>query len=176
MFGTAEYHQAKYIGRIINENKPMKYMLDSYLLFISQLSLISSHVLANYDVESLLTNIPLQETIEDVCKHVCQQNDPPKYPNEIFRMLLEIATGGYFLNKCKLYCQIVLPNWWYSNRKSLRINIGFFLAQLENQFMYTNLDFLLAHYCRYVDDIFCVFDSLENVNNFFFSSAINIQI
>ena len=27
------------------------------------------------------------------------------------------------------------------------------LAQLENQFMNTNLDFLPAHYCIYVDDM-----------------------
>ena len=31
--------------------------------------------------------------------------------------------------------------------------------------MTTNFDPLLAHYCRYVDDIFCVFDCLENVFN-----------
>ena len=33
--------------------------------------------------------------------------------------------------------------------------------------MNTNLDFLPSHYCRHVDEIFCVFDCLENVNKFF---------
>ena len=42
--------------------------------------------------------------------------------------------------------------------------------------MYTNLDFLPAHYCRYVDDIFCVFDCLENLKKKIISSAITIQM
>ena len=109
MLETAEYHLAKYLVSIINENIPNEYMLDSNASFIPQLSQFSfksSHVLVGYDVESLFTNIPLQETIENVCKHVYQQNDPLKYPIEIFRKSLQIETGGYFLNKGKLYCQI----------------------------------------------------------------------
>ena len=70
MLGTAEYHLAKYLVSIINENMLNTYMLDSNVSFISQLnqfSFKSSHVLVSYDVESLFTNIPLQETIENVC-------------------------------------------------------------------------------------------------------------
>ena len=54
-------------------------MLHSNVAFIfklNQFSFIPSHVLANYDVESLFTNIPLQETIENICRHAYQQNDP----------------------------------------------------------------------------------------------------
>ena len=32
--------------------------------------------------------------------------------------------------------------------------------------MTNNLDFLPAHYCRYVDDIYCVFGCLENLTKF----------
>ena len=85
MLGTAEYHLAKYLVSIINKNMPNNYMLDSKFSFISQLNQItfkSTHVFPSYDVESLLTNIPLQETIENDCKHVYKQN-PPKYSIEI---------------------------------------------------------------------------------------------
>ena len=71
-------------------------MLDCNVSFICQLNefrFTPSHVLVCYDVESLFTNIPLQETVENVCKHVYQQNDPLRYPIEIFRKLLQIATG-----------------------------------------------------------------------------------
>ena len=82
MLGTAEYHLAIYLVSIINENMLDKYMLDSNVSFISQLkqfSFKSSYVLVGYDVESLFTNIPLLETIEDVCKHVYQQSILFKY-------------------------------------------------------------------------------------------------
>ena len=82
MLGTAEYHLAKYLVSIMNENMPNRYMLDSNVSINCQLfqfSFIPSHVLVSYDVESLFTNIPLQETIVNVCKHVYQQNILLKY-------------------------------------------------------------------------------------------------
>ena len=102
LLGLAEYHLAKYLGSIINGNMPNRYMFDSNVSFISQLyqfSFIPSHVLVSYGVESLFMNITLQETIENVCKHVYKHFYPPKYPIEIFRMLLQIVTGGYFKKK-----------------------------------------------------------------------------
>ena len=43
---------------------------------------------------------------------------------------------------------------------------NFFLAHLENQFMGQQDVFMPVHYSRYVDDIFCVFNSLEYVKMF----------
>ena len=68
----------------------------SFICQINQLVFILSHVLVSYYAESFFTKIPLQETIENVCKNVYQQTDPPKYPIEIFRKLLQLPTGGYF--------------------------------------------------------------------------------
>ena len=87
----------------------------------------------------------------------------------IFRKLLQVATGGCFLDKGKLYCQIDGVTMGSPLGPSLAKKI--FVAQLENQFMNTNLDFLPSHYCRYVDDIICLFSSLENVTKFFISST-----
>ena len=53
---------------------------------------------------------------------------------------------------------------------------NFYLAKLENKYMNTNL-ILPAHYCKYVDDIFCAFDCLENASKFVcFSLTLYIQI
>ena len=41
--------------------------------------------------------------------------------------------------------------------------LAIFVAHLENQFMAQQDVFMPVHYCRYVDDIFSVFDSLEYV-------------
>ena len=141
MLGTPKYHLAKYLVSISNENMPKRYMLVSNVSFIYQLNqfrVMASHVLVNYDVKSLFTNIPLQETIENVCKYVYYQNDLPRYPIEIFRRLLQIATGGHFLDKGKLYCQLDGVTMGSPLGPTLA---NFFLAQFENQFMNTNLDF-----------------------------------
>ena len=72
MLGIEEYHLAKYLVIIINENMPNRYMFDSnasFICLLCQFRFIPSHVLDGYDVESLFTNIPLKKPIENVCKH-----------------------------------------------------------------------------------------------------------
>ena len=109
MIRTAEYNLAKYILKIINDAMPTTYMLNPAGSFVNQISSFDfqpSHVLVSYDVVSLFTNIPLNETIDIICNYVYQQHSPPKYFKEAFKKLHQIATGGYFLHRGKLYCQI----------------------------------------------------------------------
>ena len=79
-------------------------------------------------------------------------------------MLQQIATGWCFSHRGNVYCQI--------DGVAMGSPVGptldnFFLAQLESQVINTNLYFLPANYCGYVDDIFCAFDCLENTYKFF---------
>ena len=166
MIKTAEYNLAKYLVKIINDVMPTTYMLSSTRSFVNQISsfdFLPSHVLVSYDVVSLFTNIPLNETIDIVCNYVYQQHSPPKYSKETFKKLLQIATGGYFLHRGKLYCQIDGVTMGSPLGPTLA---NFFLAHLENQFMGQQDVFMPVHYSRYVDDIFCVFNSLEYVKMF----------
>ena len=71
-----------------------------------------------------------------------------------FKKLLEIAAGGYFLYRNKLYCQIDGVTMGSPLGPTLA---NFFLAHFENIFMSENLEFLPEKYVRYVDDVFCVF-------------------
>ena len=166
MIKTAEYNLAKYLVKIINDVMPTTYMLSSTRSFVNQISsfdFLPSHVLVSYDVVSLFTNIPLNETIDIVCNYVYQQHSPPKYSKETFKKLLQIATGGYFIHRGKLYCQIDVVTMESPLGPTLA---NFFLAHLENQFMGQQDVFMPVHYSRYVDDIFCVFNSLEYVKMF----------
>ena len=118
---------------MINDVMPTTYMLNSTGSFVSQIyssDFQPSNVLASYDVVSLFTNIPLNETIDIVCNYEYQQHSPPKYSKETIRKLLQIATGGYFLHRGKPYCQIdgvtmgsplgpTLANFFCSSRKSV---------------------------------------------------------
>jgi hypothetical protein len=77
---------------------------------------------------------------------------------------LEIATGGYFLYKEKLYCQIDGVTMGSPLGPTLA---NFFLAHLEEKFLAEKASsFFPELYVRYVDDIFAVFDSVEMVSKF----------
>ena len=48
----------------------------------------------------------------------------------------------------------------------LEPNLAIFMAHLENQFIMQQDISIPVHYSRYVDDIFCVFNSLEHAKMF----------
>ena len=71
MIGTAEYNLGKYLIKILKmQCQPL--MLYSTGSFVNQISSFDSkpHVLVSYDVDSLFTNIPLNETIDIVYNYV----------------------------------------------------------------------------------------------------------
>ena len=74
-------------------------------------------MLVSYDVVSLFTNIPLNETLDIVCNYVYQQHSPPKY-SETFKKLLQIATGGYFLQRKTIRHLLVGPVEFHPSEKS----------------------------------------------------------
>ena len=82
MIRTAEYNLAKYLVNIINHAMPTTYILNSTGSFVHQISSFyfkPFHVLVSYDVVSLFTNIPLNETMDIVYNYAYQQHSPPKY-------------------------------------------------------------------------------------------------
>ena len=112
---------------------------------------------------SLFTNIPLKETIEIVSDYVYRSEYKPNYEKKHFKKLLTLATGGYFLYKNRLFCQIDGVTMGSPLGPTLA---NFFLAHFENVFMNEAHDFLPKLYLRYVDDVYCVFDSMEAVMRF----------
>ena len=166
MINTAEYEIAKLLDNIIKPYIPNRFMLNSTSDFINRLKdfpFRNSQKLVSYDVESLFTNVPLQETISIICEYVYKDSTGPKIPKSTFKQLLQIATGGIFTFEGKLYRQV--------DGITMGSPLGptfanFFLAHLENRFMNSNLDFAPDLYLRYVDDIFCVFNSDEAITKF----------
>ena len=165
MVGTAEYELAKFMDSWIKPHIPCSYMLNSTATFIDRIKSFvfqKTHILVSFDVISLFTNIPLKETIDMVCDYVYRSDSKPPFPKETFKRLLEIATGGYFLYKYTLCCQV---------DAGMGSPLGptlanFFLAHFETKFMADQLDFAPDLYLRYVDDIFCVFKSHAHVLRF----------
>ena len=80
-----------------------------------------------------------------------------------FKKLLQIATGGRFLLRGELCCNYNC-NYAVTMGTTFGPTLAYlFLAHLENQFMTQRDIFIPVHYPTCVDEIFCVFISIEYV-------------
>ena len=122
--------------------------------------------MASLDVDSLFTNIPLDETIDIWIDSLCKDDENiTKIPKDVFRNLLTVATKESFLmfnNKC--YKQI--------DGVAMRSPLGpalanIFMCNFENKWLKDCPHSLKpVFYRRYVDDIFVLFSSLDQAEKF----------
>ena len=155
MIGTPEYKLARFLDSVIKPSIPDKYMLSSTNYFIEKLKQVkvqSLQILVSFDVVSLFTNVPLEETTQIIANYLFDKDNPNTPPMEkhAFIKLLKLATQGMFLCNSGLFKPIdgvamrspfapTLPN--------------FFVAYLENKLLNKTNGFHPKIYLRYVDDI-----------------------
>ena len=178
MIGTAEYDLAKWLDSYIKLYLPNDHSINSTKNFIDKLkshSFSANDVCVSFDVESLFTNVPLLEIINDIADSMYTDSYPFPTPEDsnakrltkpVFIKLLRLCTEGIFLYKDNIYKQIdgcamgsplgpTLANWFLGK------------IERENIFIDTLNDFNPNFYVRYVDDVFAVFDSREKCDQFF---------
>ena len=177
---------AKRINCIISDYIPNKYVIKSTDDFIDIIKTNKTKgILGSLDVESLFTNVPIDDTIEIICKY-CYKNlniPPPKIPEKILKDILRLCTKE-FVFKCpqgNLYQQI--------DGIAMGSPLGptfanFYMGNIENMIL-DELDDKPLIYCRYVDDIFMLsknisqFDDLrskfENNSVLKFTTELNIN-
>ena len=120
--------------------------------------------LVSFDVVSLFTNVPVDETI-DICIDLLYDSDrvPPKMKREDFRELLTLAVkDNCFVFQGRLYVQ---KDGVAMGSPLGPVLANIFLCHLERKFMENHPNFPL-YYRRYVDDTFCVFNSYDEALNF----------
>ena len=119
--------------------------------------------LVSFDVVSLFTNVPLNETINVIAQYVYSENSrcTPPFSKAVFVKLLQIATGGTFCHNDKLYKQVDGVAMGNPLGPTLA---NFFLAHIETT-LFDNISSKPDLYLRYVDDIFAVFRSLQQFNH-----------
>lgn len=159
MIGTPEYNLAKYLDGFIKPNIPSKYMLASTSDFINVLDSHKSNMstddfIVSFDVESLFTNVPLTEVIEIAadCVYSSSSVNRPPFSIKHFKHLLKLATNGIFMFNNEYYKQI--------DGVAMGNPLGPTLANIFMAFheeKWQNLPHSPVVYCRYVDDIFCIF-------------------
>ena len=167
MINTAEYNLAKYLDTFIKPNLPNTYLLSStsqFVNIINDFKFNHDDNLISFDVESLFTNVPVVETIDIISEYVysASSKSVPPFSPDVFKRLLVLATSGIFMYNNKFYRQIDGVTMGSPLGPSFA---NFFLAHLEKNW----LDHALkpSLYLRYVDDIFCVFNSSTDFNTFF---------
>lgn len=169
MINTAEYNLAKWLDSYIKPNIPSQYSVastDEFLENLKQSVFAPTDTIVSFDVVSLYTNIPLAETINIVVEDLYSEKSKkvPPVEKDVFKRLLEIATGGMFLYKDKLFKQIDGVAMGGPLGPSLA---NFFLGHIEENKIFQNENSYPVVYLRYVDDIFAVFEQGTSYHPFF---------
>ena len=111
MIDLPEYELAKFMDFLIKPLVPNKYMLsstDDFLMKLNNSNISSDDKLVSFDVVSLFTNIPLNETINIIADYVFSDENiqKPLMEKHIFVKLLRLACERLFFYKDCLYQQI----------------------------------------------------------------------
>ena len=166
--GSASYNLAKFLDNLIKPHINSKHMLNSTSHLIEEINknqelFHDKHILISYDVESLFTNIPVNETIELAANLVYDKNstNKPLFGRDVFKKLCLFATSGQFLFNDQMFKQIDGVSMGSPLAPTLA---NLFLSHMEQNWM--NEECSPLYYARYVDDCICVFDDIKKVERF----------
>ena len=175
MIDSPEYELAKFMNSLIKPLVPNKYMLnstDDFLMKLNNSNISSNDKLVSFDVVSLFTNIPLNETINIIADYVFSDENiqKPLMEKHIFVKLLRLACEGLFLYNDCLYKQIDGVAMGSTLGPTLA---NFFLAHIETKKLLDSSMCPPKFYSRFVDDCFAVFDS--DISSLSFLNLLNSQ-
>ena len=168
-YNAPNFNLAKFLVPILKGLTSNPFTLLNSSMFIPQiLSQNTNSLMVSFDVSSLFTNVPLQETIDIILnKLFTSQDSVVNGFNKVnFRKLLELAVmNTNFIFNGKLYKQV--------DGMAMGSPLGptfanIFMCHLEEQFLSQCPDhFKPMFYRRYVDDTFVLFSNMDAAQNFF---------
>ena len=168
-FSSSNFKLAKFLVPLLKPLASGNYDVNNSYDFVKNVLTKDAYgkYMVSFDIKSLFTNIPLQETIDLI---ICQlfPNDRSifhGFSRSDFRKALELtALDSYFTFNDQIYlqCDGVAMG---SPLGPIFANI--FIANLERT-LFKNCpnNFKPTYYCRYVDDTFALFKSKEQASNF----------
>ena len=161
MVNTPVYNLAKYLDNLIKPMIPSTYCIKSNVQLMERLrefNIKPDDYCISFDVVSLFTNVPLNQTIQIVADTVYAEASicKPPMPRPSLVKLLECATGGLFSHRQQLYQQTDGVSMGNPLAPTLA---NYFLGYFERDLLETQQDGVPkpALYLRYVDDIICIF-------------------
>ena len=164
---TCAYNVAKFLVPILKEYTVNEYTIKDSFTFAEEITdQNAEHYMVSFDVESLFTNIPLDETI-DICVERLYKNKKKVKGllKRHFKELLTLATkSSCFLFNGVYYCQVDGVAMGSPLGPTLA---NLFLAYHEEKWLANcPVQFRPKYYRRYVDDVFLMFQDRSHVKKF----------
>ena len=170
---TAEYHLAKWLEQQIRPYLSSRFSVSSTADFVQELSgldPLSSDVLCTFDIESLYTNVPLNEVIDSMADLIYSESAPSSFfvdsniSKTVFKNMLKTCSQSIFLYKDNVYKQ---HDGLSMGSPLAPLMAEWFMAGIEHQIFQNTTAYTPKFYKRYVDDIFAVFKSTADRDSFF---------
>ena len=113
---TPLYNTAKQLNVILTPYMPNTYLLKSTNDFVDLIHTTSNNgIIASLDVESLFTNVPINETIDIILQYVYNHSSipPPKVSKPILKELLELCTkeSPFYSPDRHMFIQQMILQW-----------------------------------------------------------------
>ena len=174
--GTSGYKLAKFILPLLSSFATNLHTVKDSFSFVEEITSIKNsnqYYMASFDIKSLFTNIPLEETIQIATdKYFDQQEIPRMFTKNWFEQFLQLAVKNIlFIFSGKLYSQV--------DGVGMGTPLGptfanIFLCHHESNWLNNcPQEFKPKLYKRYVDDIFVLFSDASHVTPFL--NYLNLQ-
>ena len=160
------YNLAKYLSNLLQPHIPSEHSTEDTFTFIKELEEVREYdnFLVSFDVCSLFTNIPLNETIELALDYIFLNNKDIKISRKILKKLFELATSEtHFYFNGDIYEQI---DGVAMGSPLAPILANLFMGHHEQEWLRHENASIVKFYKRYVDDIFCIFKTPEDADKF----------
>jgi hypothetical protein len=169
-YNTPNFKLAKFLVPILKPLTINEYHVSNSYSFATELknvTYIDNPIMVSFDVESLFTNIPLEETCNIILELLFPNNDSfvHGFSKKQFTELLNLATSNsYFLFNKELYHQIDGVAMGSPLGPTLA---NIFMCNLETM-IFSNCpnQFKPLIYKRYVDDTFALFQNVDQAHLF----------
>ena len=156
---TYNYKLAQYLGSLLSPHIPSNYATKDSFTFIEELKQINTYgkFLISFDVTSLFTNIPLEETVNITVDVIFENYTNVQFTRKELQKLFIIATSeAHFIFNNEIYDQI---DGISMGSPLAPIQANLFMGYHEKDWMEKAQVVKPTFYKRYVDDIFAVFES-----------------
>ena len=157
--GAYNYMLAKYLGKELAPHICVEFSCTDTFTFVNEIQtagINKDSFIVSYDVVSLFTNIPLQETIEIAVETLLKNKPGFKISKENLKKLFTYATSGtHFVFNGEVYEQV---DGVAMGSPLAPILANLFLGHHEGKWLDDYPSNRPRYYKRYVDDVIAVFD------------------
>ena len=164
--GTATYHLLKYLAKLLSPLSQSEYTIKNKKYFVEKIKkehIPNDHLLVSFDVKSLFTNVPLDETIEIILNRMYDKNEiSTDITKSEMKELLNLGTKSI---PSTFDGNIFVQNYGVAMGLPLGpVLANIFMVELERSVIPTLIDKIKC-WTTYVDDTLCYIktDTIDHV-------------